>query len=486
MNDTETPVNVMVYGPDGVTPLPEDADFNAAGGDEAPEGGPEPDMDLSDLDSSMDEGSPLPDLPGASPEHDPAYQEELAVYNINLKAKRDLLEKITNDLKDRAIDYRCFSHIRFPKYKGWQAMRSLPPHQIEVARKSNSDVKQIFYIPSEEEAATIQANFETLSEDAQSFWKAKKRLLLSTETTSGPSEHTKDLPADGSYCVQVSNARSDFELYGHSLIEPCLRDLIHDDKIGQVKSQTFARNMQPKRLIVAEGVDDSTLRSLQDMVDASTVDPDVSIITNYAVTWAEMGAESRIQSFEGEYTHILQNLTAGLAFFQEFITGQTTYGGSRTPQEIMNTMYLAFREDISFFIENCIFRPVAERKGFYDIDEFGNKILIYPKVSFTRLAIRDAGETYDMLLNLYMKGSVSISRIYEILNIDEEEETQKLEAELFTLKDPKFTDLLSNIYQSVAQTLVERTDITEMLAKNMGLKYTVPAEEDTSGGDLGL
>ena len=479
VNDTSD-LNVTLYGPDGLTPLKEDEETVAPESNDLEEGADELTSDLSGMDlGGMD--TPIPDIP-ESPENDPDYIENLEIYNKNLKRKKELLDKIIDELTLKAADYRCFANIKYPKYKGWQAMRSLPPHQIEVARKSNSDVKEIFYIPSEEESATIQANFEDLSEEAQNYWKSKKRLLLSSETRNEPSETNKDLPADGSYCVQVSNARSDFELYGHGLIEPCLRDLMHDDKIGQVKSQTFARNMQPKRLVVAEGVDDMTLAKLQDMVDASTVDPDVSIITNYPVTWQEMGVGDRIQSFESEYSHILTNLTAGLAFFQEFITGQTTYGGSRTPQEIMNTMYLAFREDISFFIQECIFKPVAERKGFYDTDEFGQKVLIYPNISFSRLAIRDAGETYDMLMNLYLKGSVSISRIYEIMNIDEEEETQKLEEELFTIKDPKFTDLLTNIYQNVAQSLIERTNITEMLAKNLGLKYTEPAEDDGGGG----
>ena len=472
-------VGVQVYGPDGVSPLTDDDTSTQEGGDDAL------DLDGMDLVSGDDIG--IPDLGTMSPGDDPNYKILLEEYNKNLKKKKDLLESLIEDLRERANDYRCFGNIKFPKYKGWQAIRSLPPNQIEVARQSNSDDIQIFYIPTPQEAAAIQGNFDQLSEEAQEFWKTKKRLLLSTQTSTRASKDDPDLPEDGSYCVQVSNSRSDYELYGHSLVEACLRDLMQDDKIAQVKSQTFARNMQPKRLIVAEGVDDAVLGSLQGMVDASTVDPDVSVIVNYPVDWKEMGAESRLQNFDGEYSHITTNLTAGLAFFQEFITGATTYGGSRTPQEIMNTMYLSFREDIAHFITEHVFRPVAIRKGFYDIDEFGNKVLIYPSVSFSRLAIRDHGETYDMLLNLYMKGSVSVSRIYEIMNIDEEEETQKLRDELFTMKDPKFTDLIANMYQNVAQQLVERTNLAEIIAKNMGLVYTEPKpEEDGSGDDLKL
>lgn len=489
-NAGEQGVNVKLFGPDGVSPMDEgDVPLDTTEpepGMGAEDGAMNPeDSDpagLGDIGGSgMGGDMPIPDVGPMSPEDDPEYAQVLEMYNKNLKRKKELLEQIIEELKNKEADYKCFANVKYPKYKGWQAMRSLPPHQVEVSRKSNSDVKEIFYIPSEEEGATIQANFENLSEEAQALWKTKKRLILSSETQTGPSKLTKDLPDDGSYCVQVSNSRADYDLYGHGLVEPCLRDLILDDKIGQVKSQTFARNMQPKRLITADGVDEMVLQKLQDMVDASTVDPDVSILTNYAVTWSEMGIGDRLQSFEGEHSHILTNMTAGLAFFQEFITGVTTYGGSKTPQEIMNTMYMAFREDIAFFVEECIFRPVAERKGFYDVDDFGNKVLIYPKVSFSRLAIRDAGETYDMLLNLYMKGSVSISRIYEVLNIDEEEETQKLQDELFTIKDPKFTDLMTNIYQNVAQIIVDRTDIAEILAKRMGLTYS--EEEKKAGSD---
>jgi hypothetical protein len=413
------------------------------------------------------------------------------LYNKNLKRKKELLQNIKEELESHVEDYEAFSRIRYPKYKGWQAMRSLPPFQVEVKRTSNSEDLEILYIPTGDEQKEISQNLEKMDSETQEIWKRQKRLPLSTKTTHDPSNQDAALPADGSYCVQVSNGRSDYDLYGHGLVESCFRDLIHDDKIAQVKSQTFARNMQPKRVVTAEGVDEDTLLSLQDMVDASTVDPDTSIVTNYPISWQEIGIADRLQSFDSEYAHIYTNLSAGLAFFQEFITGQTTYSGSRVPQEIMNTMYLAYREDISDFVEEKIFRPVAERKGFYDFDAFGNKVLIYPKISFARLAIRDAGETFEMMLNLYLKGSLSISRIYEVMDIDEEEEIAKLKAELFTVRDPKMTDLIGQLYQQVADTLIKKTNLPEVLTENLGLIYQeemnkTDDEENASGEDFTL
>lgn len=46
---------------------------------------------------------------------------------------------------------------------------------------------------------------------------------------------------------------------------------------------------------------------------------------------------------------------------------------------------------------------------------------IFPKVTFSRMALRDSGDLYDMLFNLYSKGSLPVDIILEFLNIDPED-----------------------------------------------------------------
>ena len=141
----------------------------------------------------------------------------------------------------------------------------------------------------------------------------------------------------------------------------------------------------------------------------------------------------------------------------------------------MNTEYLLFREIMQDYVENYLFKPVAKKKGFIEYDEYGNEVLLYPRLSFTRLAIRDNEQFFDAAFQLYQKGSISIDLILDILNIDPESTKLKIEKDLFTVNDSLFNEVMRNIYTNVAAPLVEKTDLVQKMAEYLKLEMT--AEE---------
>jgi hypothetical protein len=160
---------------------------------------------------------------------------------------------------------------------------------------------------------------------------------------------------------------------------------------------------------------------------------------------------------------------------REILTGEGTYTGSRISLEIMNTQYLLFREVIQDYVENYLFKPVARKKGFIEYDDYGNEVLLYPRLSFTRLAIRDNEQFFDAAFQLYQKGSISIDLLLDILNIDPESTRHKLEQDMFTVNDSIFNEVLRNLYTNVAAPLVEQTNIVQKLAEYMKLEMTEKA-----------
>jgi hypothetical protein len=177
-------------------------------------------------------------------------------------------------------------------------------------------------------------------------------------------------------------------------------------------------------------------------------------------------------ALDSEWTHTNQDLAAGLGFTPEILTGEGMYSNSRIQLEILNTTYLQFRDIISDIIENLIFKPIAMKKGFYEMDKYGRPRWIYPKVSFARMALRDSADLYDMMYNLYIKGSIPIEIILEFLSIDPESCKTKLEEDLFTVNDSKFNEFLVSFYNSIAgdERLIEKTDIVDKMMKSLGLK----------------
>ena len=78
-----------------------------------------------------------------------------------------------------------------------------------------------------------------------------------------------------------------------------------------------------------------------------------------------------------------------------------------------------------------------------------------------------------MLFNLYAKGSLPVDIIYEFLSIDPEDATRKLEDNLFTVKDSKFNEMLSNLYNSVGEWMIANTDLGKKLTKGLQLSEVI-------------
>jgi len=152
----------------------------------------------------------------------------------------------------------------------------------------------------------------------------------------------------------------------------------------------------------------------------------------------------------------------------------------------MNNQYLLYREKIRAYVENQLFKPIAKANGFVEKDKYGHEVLLYPKLTFTRLAIRDNQDYYDNVFNLYQKGSVSVDLILDLLNIDPADANKKLKRDLGTLNDATMNEALRSAYSEVGQRLVAETDFMDRIVKNLGLKQQSEdfgmGEDEMGGG----
>src|SRR5208282_2298180 len=253
--------------------------------------------------------------------------------------------------------------------------------------------------------------------------------------------------------------------HGRSILQRCLRTVIYREKLRQVQSTIASRNMTPKTLVVAPDIPISEITTLRAHIDEAKSDPDYSVVVNYDCQWNEIGSEGRLLVLDGEWNH----------------------SNSRTQLELMNTVYTQFRDLITGIVEDQMFKPIAMKKGFYEMDRYGRPRWIVPKVTFSRMALRDSGDLYDMLFNLYSKGSLPVDIILEFLNIDAEDCKRKLEDNLFTVNDSKFNEALSAIYNGMGEWLMNKTDLGKRVAEGMTLnEVDNGAEEGPEGSGEGM
>jgi hypothetical protein len=362
-------------------------------------------------------------------------------------------------------------------YKGWDRVIILPIDQVKVSTYSFTDKVRVELIPSERDRALLELAkigndpvaeqmVEEIPEEVREYIAAGRLIPLGTEAD------------EGSFCYHLAGRRGAGEELGQSILDRCLRTLYYREKLRQAQTQIASRAMTPKRIVWAEDISEIDVEDLREQVDLSLVDPDYSIVANYEVHWEEMGSKDRLLDLSSEYEITDKQLHAGLGVTESLLSGETLYSGDRLKLEVINTRYMFLREILQEYVEENLFKPVAKRKGFVEKNEWGEEVVLFPRLSFTRLPLRDSQDTYDALFNLYQKGSISIDLILEMFNIDADDTRVKIEKDLFTVNDATFNEVVRGIYSALGQKLADETDVAEKITKYLKLKPKPAAEPE--------
>lgn len=413
---------------------------------------------------------------------DVGYQEQMVTKNVLTEegetveqSEKDYVEKNNREEEELAYYHK--------HYKGWERLIIFPIDQIKITTFSFSDKMRVELIPSERDRALIEEAklgdpvaeemASEMPDEVREYIGQGRMIPLGTD------------PDEGSFCYMLSSRKQAGEELGQSILDRCLRTLYYREKLRQAQTQIADRAMTPKRIVWAEDISDADAEDLREQVDLALVDPDYSIVANYEIHWEEMGSKDRLLDLSAEYEQTERRLRTGLGVTESLLSGETLYSGDRLKLEVINQRYLFLREILQEYVEEYLFKPIARRKGFVEKDKWGEEIVLYPKLSFTRLPLRDSQDTYDALFNLYQKGSISIDLILEMFNIDPEDTAQKIKRDMFTVNDALFNEIPRAAYGAVGTTLAEKSDLLEKLAQYMGLKLKEqeqPADDRFGGG----
>jgi len=364
-------------------------------------------------------------------------------------------------------------------YAGWEKLIVLPIDRVKISTFSYTDKCILELIPSDKD--------KVLLEQAASGDPASEKLAqeipheVRDHISNGRLIPLGTDPDEGSFAYVLTGSKSADDVLGQSILNRCLRTLYFRDKLRQAQTSIASRAMTPKRIVWAEGLSDSDVDQLREQVDLSLVDPDYSIVANYEVHWEEMGSRDRLLDLSTEYEQTERRLLAGLGVTESLMSGESLYSGDRLKLEVINQRYLHLREILQEYVEEHLFRPVAQRMGFVEKDEWGQEVVLFPKLSFTRLPLRDSQDTFDALYNLYSKGSISIDLILEMLNIDPNDTRIKIERDMFTVNDPIFNEIMRSMYNEIGRGLAEKSDVQDRIMKYLKLKLK-PAD-DAEGSD---
>ena len=367
-------------------------------------------------------------------------------------------------------------------YKGWTSVRVLPPEQVLVESFGFTS-KKIVKLTADAKTVDIVKRAQQGEEAAISIVQSMPQGVVDSIIEGGDINLNTD-PEQGAFVYIMARKKASYEPRGSSLLSRVMRVLVYRDKLRQSQTSISSRHMTPIRVISAEDASQPDLEELREQVDLALQDPDYSIIVNFQLEWNEMGSEGRLLDLNGEYDVTDRQMYAGLGVTESLLSGESAYSGDRINLEVINTRYMLLREQLQSFLEKWVLTPMCRRLGFVEEDEDGNEVVLFPRVSFTRLALRDNADTFDALFNLYQKGSVPVEVILELLNVDPYATDRALKEDAFTMRDPNMNELFRNVYGTdLADYLVNNTDIRAKVTEALGLKSEpAPPAEDEGGG----
>jgi hypothetical protein len=365
-------------------------------------------------------------------------------------------------------------------YAGWSGLRVLPPEQIHMESFPFTDKRLIELIPDSKTKALIERARQGDSRAIDIVNSYPTDIV--DHVLNGTNIPLNMNSMAGSFVHYLARKKSSYEPRGKSILQRCLRVLVYRDKLRQAQTSIASRHMTPIRVVWAEDMSADQTEELREQVDLALQDPDFSIIANFQVNWEEMGGGqgNRLLELSGEYDLTDRQLYAGLGVTESLLSGESSYAGDRIHLEVINVRYLLLREVLQDFVDKHLMEPMCRRMGFVEQDEDGHEVVITPRLSFTRLALRDNQETFDALFNLYQKGSLDIDTILDLLNIDPDTVKEKLERDFGTFNDATFNELSRSLFSRAGDDIVENSDFVEQMAERIGATYSKPKEDGMS------
>jgi very-short-patch-repair endonuclease len=172
------------------------------------------------------------------------------------------------------------------------------------------------------------------------------------------------------------------------------------------------------------------LDSVQDQLSAVANDPNLTLVVPHAFDYKFVGANGQILPVSNEFELLDQEILDGLMVNKALLNGEgPAYGNAQVGLLAMNERLETWRREVSQWIEEKIFRKVAEWNGFYAEGEGGQQELVYPTIVFDPLRLKDNTGTLQMLVTAQQNGVISAETLVEEFGLNWDQEVERLRFE---------------------------------------------------------
>lgn len=367
-------------------------------------------------------------------------------------------------------------------YKGIKNFKSVS--QLEVKEiMINKDIDYLIYtLPASPNIRQALSNVTIGYDNDQDYKEAIEtlkslgyseaiiRLNLNSESTDAIQIDTDAFNDDGAYMVVLSSG-SNPESLEDSILNRVLEPAVRNMNAIRTANKLVKLSTKIDRLVSAPNASLAQLEQLQnDLVQMAEAPEGSLIAVNFEVNVDELKLDIKDDlNLDDTIERTSKEITSALGIPDSIISGDGTYGDSFIKVELLSTEYVEFRNQLKSFIEDEIFKPIAIKKGFITLDQWGEPTPIIPSVRFDKFSIARGSEDMQLLRDLVSSNILPKRVILDQLGMNVEDVEQGLQREQLTYLNDKVQESMNeNINEILTTYLKDNPDLIKTALEALG------------------
>ena len=142
------------------------------------------------------------------------------------------------------------------------------------------------------------------------------------------------------------------------------------------------------------------------------------------------GNSGKVLQLTNEYELIDNEITNGLMLNNAILNGEgPSYSNAQVGLITMAKRLERFRQEVSYWIEERILRPVSEWNGFVTKGKRDQEEYVVPTIKWDDLQLRDESSKLQTMMQARQAGDISAETIIESLGLDYDQEVERLRME---------------------------------------------------------
>lgn len=316
------------------------------------------------------------------------------------------------------------------------------------------------------------------------------RLNLNSESTDAIQIDTDAFNDDGAYMVVLSSG-SNPESLEDSILNRVLEPAVRNMNAIRTANKLVKLSTKIDRLVSAPNASLAQLDQLQnDLVQMAEAPEGSLIAVNFEVNVDELKLDIKDDlNLDDTIERTSKEITSALGIPDSIISGDGTYGDSFIKVELLSTEYVEFRNQLKSFIEDEIFKPIAIKKGFITLDQWGEPTPIIPSVRFDKFSIARGSEDMQLLRDLVSSNILPKRVILDQLGMNVEDVEQGLQREQLTYLNDKVQESMNeNINEILTTYLKDNPDLIKTALEALGFnaEEALKAHQDQNSNEEGF